>query len=132
MTPFQKRILELGFTHREFARQLGQSRSTVSAWINGARKIPKLHVRNFALLLDIPVREVWDWNKSFGEKVTRREHMELARKSAHRRYAKVTRKDIDDAVSKYLAAGGTIKKLDDGPDKTSIEKLIEDIGSLSR
>ena len=132
MTPFQKRILELGFTHREFARQLGQPRSTVSAWINGARKIPKLHVRNFALLLDIPVREVWDWNKTFGENVTRREHMELARKSAHRRYAKVTRKDIDDAVSKYLAAGGTIKKLDDGPEKSRIEKLIDDIGSLSR
>ena len=132
MTPFQRRILELGFTHREFARQLGQPRSTVSAWINGARKIPKLHVRNFALLLDIPVREVWDWNKTFGENVSRREHMELARKSAHRRFAKVTRKDIDDAVNQYLAAGGTIQKLDDGPDKTSIEKLIDDIGSLSR
>ena len=132
MTPFQRRILELGFTHREFARQLGQPRSTVSAWINGARKIPKLHVRNFALLLDISGSEVWKWNKTFGEKVTRREHMELARKSAHRRYAKVTRKDIDDAVSKYLAAGGTIKKLDDGPEKSRIEKLIDDIGSLSR
>ena len=132
MTRFQRRILELGFTHREFARQLGQPRSTVSAWINGARKIPKLHVRNFALLLDIPVREVWDWNKTFGENVSRREHMELARKSAHRRYAKVTRKDIDDAVNQYLAAGGTIKKLDDGPEKSRIEKLIDDIGSLSR
>ena len=83
-------------------------------------------------MLDIPVSEVWDWNKTFGENVSRREHMELARKSAHRRYAKITRREIDDAVNQYLAAGGTIKKLDDGPDKTSIEKLIEDIGSLSR
>jgi len=54
--------------------------------------------------------------------------MELARKTAHHRFAKVTRKEIDDAVKQYLAAGGTVKRLKDGPDATHLEKEIDSIG----
>jgi len=54
--------------------------------------------------------------------------MELARKTAHHQAAKVTRKEIDDAVKQYLAAGGTITKLTDGPDASRLEKEIDSIG----
>ena len=54
--------------------------------------------------------------------------MELARKTAHHRFAKVTRKEIDDAVKQYLAAGGTVKRLKDGPDASRLEKEIDSIG----
>jgi hypothetical protein len=54
--------------------------------------------------------------------------MELARKTAHHQAAKVTRKEIDDAVKQYLAAGGMIKKLKDGPNASQLEKEIDSIG----
>ena len=58
--------------------------------------------------------------------------MELARKTAHHQAAKVTRKEIDDAVKQYLAAGGTVKRLKDGPADTRLEKEIDAIGGLNR
>ena len=58
--------------------------------------------------------------------------MDLERRTAHRRYAKISRNEVDDAVKQYLASGGTIKKIEPSPETTELEKLIEDIGGLAR
>lgn len=128
MNLFQKRVRELELTHQEIALALNQPRSSVSAWIAGSRRIPGKQETKFAHLLKLPPKEVVRWNRSWDRQISRRERMELARKTAHHQAAKVTRKEIDDAVKQYLAAGGTIKRLKDGPDASRLEKEIDSIG----
>ena len=132
MNLFQRRILELRSNHKEIAEALDKPRSSVTAWINGSRRIPKDLVEKFALVLEINLKDIEKWNKAWEKQISRRERMELARKTAHHRSAKITRKEIDDAVSTYLAAGGTIKQLNDGPEATQLEKEIESIGGMNR
>ena len=132
MNLFQKRVQELSLTHKEIALALNQPRSSISAWIAGSRRIPKDQTIRFALILKLPLKEVFKWNRLWDRQISRRERMELARKTAHHRFAKVTRKEIDDAVKQYLAAGGTIKRLNDGPDASRLEKEIDSIGGLHR
>ena len=128
MNLFQKRVQELSLTHKEIALALNQPRSSISAWIAGSRRIPKDQTIRFAVILKLPLKEVFKWNRLWDRQISRRERMELARKTAHHRFAKVTRKEIDDAVNQYLAAGGTIKRLKDGPDASRLEKEIDSIG----
>ena len=132
MNIFQKRVQELELTHKEIARGLNQPRSSISAWIAGSRRIPKDQTIRFAVILKLPLKEVFKWNRLWDRQISRRERMELARKTAHHRFAKVTRKEIDDAVKQYLATGGTIKRLKDGPDASRLEKEIDSIGGLHR
>ena len=128
MNLFQKRVQELSLTHKEIALALDRPRSSISAWIAGSRRIPKDQTIRFAVILKLPLKEVFKWNRLWDRQISRRERMELARKTAHHRFAKVTRKEIDDAVKQYLAAGGTIKKLKDGPNASRLEKEIDSIG----
>ena len=129
MNIFQKRVQELELTHKEIALALDRPRSSVSAWIAGSRRIPKDQTIRFALILKLPLKEVFKWDRLWDRQISRRERMELARKKAHHhRFAKVTREEIDDAVNQYLATGGTIKKLTDGPDASRLEKEIDSIG----
>lgn len=131
MNFFQKALRRLQIKHIEVARRLKVARPSITAWVNGGRRVPDEYILPFAKILEIDPHLIREWNIQF-EGITRRQRMDLERRTAHRRYAKISRNEVDDAVNRYLASGGTIKKIEPGPETTELEKLIEDIGGLAR